>query len=108
MAGETRQRLDKWLWFARLVRSREAAAALVESGGVRVNRLRVVKPGYGVSHGDVLTVAAHGQVRVLEILGLAQRRGASETAVRLYRQQGIAEGDGAIAKNEGASPRETC
>ena len=79
-----RQRLDKWLWFARLVKTRVLAVRLVEAGDVRVNRLRVAKPGHDVKPGDVLTILLHGHVRVLRIRGLAPRRGASAQAVTLY------------------------
>jgi ribosome-associated heat shock protein Hsp15 len=47
-AGLDRQRIDKWLWHARLVRTRGAAAALAGSGHVRVNGARIVAPGRSV------------------------------------------------------------
>ena len=68
MAAGNRQRIDKWIWFARVVRSREAAVALVEAGHVRVNKVRVTKPGYDVSPGDVLTIDTYGNL-VIEIGG---------------------------------------
>jgi len=84
-AGETRQRIDKWLWFARIVRTREAAASLVEAGHVRINRNKVTKPGHGVKPGDVLTIVLNARVRVLEVRDLAPRRGQAAAAVLLYR-----------------------
>jgi ribosome-associated heat shock protein Hsp15 len=69
-----RQRLDKWLWHARVVRSRTGAAALVESGHVRVNGERTRSASRVVRIGDVLTVALNHSVRVLKVAGFAERR----------------------------------
>jgi ribosome-associated heat shock protein Hsp15 len=87
-AEETRQRLDKWLWFARVVKTREAAATLVESGHVRLNGNKTLKPGHDVKPGDTLTVVLNTRVRVLHIEGLAERRGPAEAARLLYREAG--------------------
>jgi ribosome-associated heat shock protein Hsp15 len=81
-----RQRLDKWLWFARVVKTREAAAALVENGNVRLNRVKVIKPGHDVKQGDVLTIILNTRVRVLHVEGFAARRGPAGTAEKLYRE----------------------
>ncbi|WP_421696204.1 RNA-binding S4 domain-containing protein [Aestuariivirga sp.] len=90
----SRQRLDKWLWFARVVKTREAAAGLVESGHVRINGLKTPKPGHAVKAGDVLTIVLNTRVRVLQVEGLAERRGPAETACRLYREAGMSSPDG--------------
>jgi ribosome-associated heat shock protein Hsp15 len=81
----SQQRLDKWLWFARVIKSRTSAAQLVESGRVRVNRVRVVKPSHALREGDVLTIALRGEVRVLEVQELGERRGPPQEARLLYR-----------------------
>jgi len=78
------QRLDKWLWHARVVRTRSAAAELVTVGRVRINRQRVVKPGHDVCAGDVLTIALGAHVRVLRVLGFSERRGNAPEAAGLY------------------------
>jgi ribosome-associated heat shock protein Hsp15 len=83
MAGST-QRIDKWLWFARIVKTRWLAQALVSQGAVRVNRHRIAKPSHPVAPGDVLTLAVHGQIRVLRILDSGVRRGPAVQARRLY------------------------
>ena len=75
-----RQRLDKWLWHARVVRTRAAAAALAASGHVRINGERVDAPSRPVRTGDVVTVALDRQVRVLKVLGFAERRGSADDA----------------------------
>ena len=81
---EPRQRLDKWLWFARLVKSRTLAAKLVEHGHVRVNSVRVDNPAKAVRPDDVLTVAFDRQVRVLRIRSPGERRGPYAEARLLY------------------------
>jgi ribosome-associated heat shock protein Hsp15 len=79
-----RQRIDRWLWNARIVRTRSAAASLAIVGHVRVNGVRVAAPGRDVKCGDVVTVALHGGVRVLKVIGLAPRRGNAAAALQLY------------------------
>jgi ribosome-associated heat shock protein Hsp15 len=75
-----RQRIDKWLWHARVVRTRADAAALVAAGHVRVNGRRVDGPGRAVRPGDVLTVALDRTVRVLKVVAFAERRGSAADA----------------------------
>jgi len=83
-----RQRIDRWLWNARIVRTRSAAAALTVAGHVRVNGVRVAAPGRDVKCGDVVTVALNSGVRVLKICGLALRRGNAAAATQLYEELG--------------------
>ena len=79
------QRIDRWLWHARLVRTRGAAAALADAGYVRVNGARIDAPGRMVRAGDVITVALDRRVRVLKVTGFAERRGPAATATALYQ-----------------------
>jgi ribosome-associated heat shock protein Hsp15 len=79
-----RQRLDKWLWHARVVKARTSAAALVQAGHVRINGVREKAPGHTVKAGDVLTIALDRSVRVLKVLGFAERRGDASAAQVLY------------------------
>jgi ribosome-associated heat shock protein Hsp15 len=81
-----RQRIDRWLWHARLVRTRDAAATLAGSGYVRVNGTRVDAPGRMVRSGDVITVALDHRVRVLKIIGFRDRRGPAGTGETLYEE----------------------
>jgi ribosome-associated heat shock protein Hsp15 len=87
-----RQRLDKWLWHARLVKARSSASALVEAGHVRVNGARETSPGHAVKAGDVVTVGLDRTVRVLKIVGFVERRGDAASVRVLYVDlQGRAE-----------------
>jgi ribosome-associated heat shock protein Hsp15 len=75
-----RQRIDKWLWHARVVRTRTAAAALVNAGNVRLNGTRVGAASQPVRTGDVVTIALDRAVRVLKVTGFAERRGDADAA----------------------------
>ena len=79
-----RQRIDKWLWHARVVRTRTSAAALVEAGHVRLNGERVTAPSRAVKAGDVVTVALDRTVRVMKVTGFAERRGDADAARLLF------------------------
>lgn len=77
-------RLDKWLFHARFFKSRDLAQDCVESGHLRLNAQRCKKPGHGVVVGDVLTFPQGGQIRVVRVLALAERRGPATEAQALY------------------------
>ena len=91
-SGEDRdwQRLDTWLWCARVAKTRGACARLVAAGNVRVNRQPTEKPHARVRPGDVLTLALgsaeRGVVRVLRVLALGDRRGPAAEARGLYEE----------------------
>jgi ribosome-associated heat shock protein Hsp15 len=80
----TAGRLDKWLFHARLCRTRALAQAAAESGRVRLNGVRVAKAAQAVRPGDVLTLGRGGEVLALRILALAARRGPAPDARQLY------------------------
>jgi ribosome-associated heat shock protein Hsp15 len=80
-----RQRIDKWLCFARMVKTRTLAAAIVSQGQVRLNKTRVSKPSHEVALGDILTLAVHGRVRVIKVLAIGARRGPASEAQTLYQ-----------------------
>ena len=79
-----RQRIDRWLWHARVVRTRQAAAALAGAGHVRINGVRIDAPARMVRVGDVVTVALDHGVRVLRVRGFIDRRGPAEAGAALY------------------------
>ncbi len=78
-----RQRIDKWLWHARVVRTRSAAAALAGAGKVRVNGARIDAASKVVRPGDVVTVTLD-RVRVLKVLDFCERRGDADAGRALY------------------------
>jgi len=81
-----RQRIDKWLWHARVVRTRSDAAALADAGYVRLNGKRIAANSQAVRIGDVVTLALDRSVRVLRVEGFCERRGAAPAARALYRE----------------------
>ncbi|MDF1775906.1 MAG: RNA-binding S4 domain-containing protein [Rhizobiaceae bacterium] len=82
--SEQRQRIDKWLFFARVVKSRSLAAKLVQSGRVRVNGDKVSQASRQVVPGEVLTITLERQILILKILEPGERRGPYEEAKLLY------------------------
>ena len=80
------QRLDKWLWCARFMKARADCARLVADGLLRINRQPTDKPHARLRVGDVVTLPLRGEVRVIEILALASRRGPAPEARALYRE----------------------
>ncbi|MGO4831731.1 RNA-binding S4 domain-containing protein [Rhizobiaceae sp. 2RAB30] len=79
-----RQRLDKWLFFARVVKSRSLAAKLIQSGRVRVNRDKAEQTAHPVKPDDVLTVTLDQRILVLKVRAGGVRRGPAEEARTLY------------------------
>jgi ribosome-associated heat shock protein Hsp15 len=75
-----RQRIDKWLWHARVVRTRTAAATLVTAGNIRLNGARIGASSQAVRPGDVVTIALDRAVRILKVTGFAERRGDADAA----------------------------
>ena len=94
-AGLDRQRIDKWLWHARMVRTRSDAAALAEAGHVRLNGKRITAASRPVRIGDVVTLALDRSVKVVRVEAVCERRGAAAAARALYRD--LTRGSGAKA-----------
>ncbi len=78
------QRLDKWLWCARLVKTRSGAARAVAEGKVRINGERALKPSRLVREGDVVTATTSGRQFVVRVLAWTARRGPASLARTLY------------------------
>jgi ribosome-associated heat shock protein Hsp15 len=84
MVAEGRQRIDKWLFFSRAVKSRSLAAKLVVAGRVRINRDKATQASDLVRAGDVLTITLERRIFVWKVLGTGSRRGPAEEARLLY------------------------
>ncbi len=76
-------RVDKWLWAARLFKTRSAATQAVLGGRVHVNDARV-KPSKEVRVGDTVEVTIRSVKRTVEIAGVADKRGPAAAAAALY------------------------
>lgn len=79
-------RIDRFLFFIRLVKSRTLAQAVIETGYVRINGKRVEKPSENVEVGTTIALALHDQVRVLRVVRLPTRRGPSTEARACYEE----------------------
>jgi len=78
------QRIDKWLWAARIVKTRTLASKSVSGGIVRINGARVTKPSKAIQIGDVITFVLRGDVRIFGVNGFSPKRGPYEQAKLLY------------------------
>ena len=88
-------RVDRFLFFIRLVKSRTLAQAVIETGHVRIDGRRVGKPSEEVRVGSVVALPLRGEVRVLRIVSLPARRGPAPEARACYQELGIDEPGGA-------------
>lgn len=77
-------RLDKFLCFARFVKTRSQALALASEGHVRIDGRPVDRGHAAVAVGQVLSFALHGQVRAIRVLALPDRRGPPAEARACY------------------------
>ena len=84
MEQPERQRIDKWLFFARVIKSRTLAGKFAAAGNVRVNNDKIDQASFLVKPGDVLTVTLERRILVLRILGCGLRRGPAPEAQLLY------------------------
>ena len=89
-----RVRYDKWLWAARLYKTRSLAAQAIDAGQARLSDARV-KPAHAVRTGDRVSVRRHGIVVEVVVTALSDRRGSATDAAKLYR-----ETDASIAARE--------
>jgi ribosome-associated heat shock protein Hsp15 len=79
-------RIDRFLFFIRLVKSRSLAQALIDQGYVRIDGKRVEKSSEEVRVGSTVALPLHGRVRVLRVLGLPERRGPASEARACYEE----------------------
>lgn len=77
-------RLDRWLWCARVYKTRTLASRAVAATPIRINGVRTKKPAYTVRIGDVITLAKGPEIKVLKVLAHALRRGPAADARNLY------------------------
>ena len=80
------RRLDQWLWFARLVKSRSLAGRLCAEGAVSVNQIAARKPNHSIRIGDMVIVPQGPFRRTVRVLALGTRRGPATEARQLYEE----------------------
>jgi len=79
-------RLDRYLFFVRLVKSRTLAQMLIGEGRVRLDGKRVTKLAEEVRVGSIVALPLHGRVRVLRVTMLPARRGPAAEARLAYEE----------------------
>jgi ribosome-associated heat shock protein Hsp15 len=84
-------RIDRFLFFIRLVKSRSLAQGLIDTGYVRLDGKRVEKPSDQVAIGSVIAFPLREKVRALRVLALPTRRGPPAEARACYEELGIDE-----------------
>jgi ribosome-associated heat shock protein Hsp15 len=91
MAGAERAkgRLDQWLWFARLAKSRSLAARLCAAGAVAVNGSPVKKPNHLIRIGDIVLLPQGGWQHTVRVAALGMRRGPAAEACLLYEKAAL-------------------
>lgn len=112
--AEGRQRIDKWLFFARVVKSRSLAAKLAVAGRVRIDRDKASQASDLVKPGDVLTITLERRILIYKVLDAGTRRGPAEEARQLYEDlspppaaKGEAPADAILPLREAGSGRPT-
>ena len=88
-------RIDRFLFFIRLVKSRTLAQSLVETGHIRIDGRRVTKASDEVREGSIVGLPLRGRTCILKVLALPPRRGPASEARACYEEVGIDEGSGA-------------
>ena len=78
-------RLDKWLWYARFMKSRSKATKFCQSSRFCVNSSIVIKAHFLVKQNDVLTFSIDNNIKIIRILNLGVRRGSASEAQALYQ-----------------------
>ena len=87
MAPErAKTRLDQWLWFARLAKSRSLAARLCATGAIRLNGATVTKANQSVRVGDLVVLPQGAFQRTVRVLAFGSRRGPASEARALYQE----------------------
>lgn len=84
-------RIDRFLFFIRLVKSRTLAQGLIDTGYVRLDGKRVEKPSEDVRVGSTIALPLREQVRIVRVLALPARRGPAAEARTCYEELGIDE-----------------
>jgi ribosome-associated heat shock protein Hsp15 len=116
LAGHNRkERLDKFLFYSRALKSRTLAQKVIETGAIRVNGDKTERSDHKVGAGDVLTMILHGRIVVWRIIDPGERRGPASEAQGLYEdlsppalpRQEMSPYDAAIAQRPEGAGRPT-
>jgi ribosome-associated heat shock protein Hsp15 len=79
-------RIDRFLFFVRLAKSRTLAQGIIAEGRIRIDGRRVLKSSEEIRAGSVIALPLNGEVRVIRVLSLPVRRGPAEEAGAHYEE----------------------
>ncbi len=79
-----RQRIDKWLFFTRMAKSRSLAQTLISGGRIKVNGSRIAQPSVNIKPGDMVEIALDRRDIILKVISGGMRRGPYAEACLLY------------------------
>ena len=96
-------RIDRYLFFIRLVKSRTFAQSVIDEGHVRIDGKRIEKSSEEVRVGSVVALPLHGRVRVLKVLCLPERRGPVPEARACYEDLGPPPGGTSVDEPRAAT-----
>ena len=91
-------RIDRFLFFVRLAKSRTLAQSLLATGHARIDGRRVEKTSEAVAAGSVIALPMRGKVRIIRVLALPSRRGPTAEARACYEELGGSGVDGPSAE----------
>lgn len=101
----SRIRLDKWLFFARIIKSRTLAAKLIGAGHVRINGEKTNQPSHAVNPDDVLTISLERAIKIVKIIDCGTRRGPAPEAQLLYEDNSPPPIEKSSSKLEGLAAK---
>jgi len=96
-------RVDRFLWFARLAKTRSAAQAIAEKGTLRIDGRRVERAATPVRIGSVLAFPLYGAIRVVRVEQLPARRGPPLEGRACYQDLVTGAGEAANVSQDAAS-----
>ncbi|MBZ0217678.1 MAG: RNA-binding S4 domain-containing protein [Fimbriimonadaceae bacterium] len=99
------QRIDKWLWHARIVRTRTLASDLSAAGKVRIDKRRVTRASQLVHSGNVITVPQGDRIRVLKVTGFTPRRVSASLVSVLYEDLTPAPAPDQTSRSANSGPK---
>ena len=78
-------RLDKWIWFSRISKTRSFAQSLCHQGCIKINSVLVNKPNKPVRIGDSITINYLDKNFEIKVLSLAKKRQSAKEAEKMYK-----------------------
>lgn len=82
----TCQRIDIWLWHARIYKSRSISHFSIKNEIIKINSKSVIKPATLIKKDDIITIPRNNSSRVIQVLGFSTRRVSAKLCHSLYKE----------------------